>query len=130
MLYYFWDTLVNEMHFWDVLAIWTFFKHQTLDLFASFGGKIKSSQSVSSPCEKVVFILIEFIFYSIWAIKASTKRKPSLEHVGESLRISDVCSSKLLTTKGALGICLSSLFLIEQTHLKLSSGWSDLATSI
>ena len=54
-----------------------FFKHQTLDLFASFVGKIKSSRSISSPCKKAV------IFHSLWAIKASTKCKPSLEHVVE-----------------------------------------------
>ena len=98
-------------------------------MFASCRGKKKRSRSVSSPCKKAVFILIEFIFNSLWTIKVSTKHKP-LEHVDESLRISDFCSSKPLTTKCVLGIYLSSVFFIAQTHLQLSNGWSDLATSI
>ena len=52
----------------------------------------------------------------------TAKCKPSLEHAGESLTISAVWSSKPLTTKRALGICLSSIFVIEQTHPQLSNG--------
>ena len=99
-------------------------------MFASCRGKKKRSRSVSSPCKKAVFILIEFISNSLWAIKVSTKHKPSLEHVDESLRISDFYSSKPLTIKCVLGICLSSVFFIEPTYLQSSNGWSDLATSI
>ena len=122
MLYHFQDASNKQFEH--------FSKQQTLDVFASFGGKLKSSQSISSSYKKTVFILTEVIFHSLWAIKVSTKRKPSLEHVSESLRISDVCSSKPLTTKHTLGICLSSIFFIEETHLQLSNGWSDLATLI
>ena len=117
-------------HFWDALTklYIHFFKDQTLDVFASVGGKIKKSWSISSPCKKAV-MSIEFIFHSWWAIKMTAKLKPLLKHVGESLRMFDVCSSKLLATMHALGICLSSIFLIEQTHLQLSNGWSDLTLS-
>ena len=41
------------------------FKHQTFDVIVSFGGKIKSSRSISSPCKKAVFISIKFIFHSV-----------------------------------------------------------------
>ena len=54
---------IVEMHQLSHMDI--FFKHQTLDVFASFGGKITSSRSISSPCKKAVFILIGFIFQSL-----------------------------------------------------------------